>query len=657
MIWRKNSTITQTVEVMSNPFETRATEYLRDNAAFLSIVTPEPLYTFFEKPAVAGSLFNRLCIVIGTPGSGKTTIATLMQFGTVHTLINSPNHTEYRPLQNALSKCKMIDKNHAKVLGCRIPMESEYRDFWELPYCDEIKFGLLKSFLQARAVISWFNSLKDTSQYDLKKTIITYRNGASVAKESIGGDIAENILTKAKDVERSIYNISAALVPPIEENLPPLTKTPYHPFDAISEIVVKDPNSDKSISLQPLVILDDVHSLHPKQLSLMRDWLAKREMRISRWMLMRLDAQTPEAVLLEGVASNSDLDTDTTLQKSREITPIWLQSSDDRAKNRKKFRIMARNMADKYLRLMPVFNRQGLVHFQDLLNSRPTHISDSNLNKLKKKVDHFQTNSHISPENRASLEQKIEIYFSSKENNFEEKDVKLAMLYILLNRYVKRVPQASLFDIESLGEPKKPIKADSGVADGARIFLLHEFKRPYYFGIDAVCDGSAENAEQFLQLAGRLVNASETRIIRGTTSELPSKYQHKLLKEKADNIVREWAFPKHVAVKKICSYIAEECVAKSLEPNASLGGGANAFGIPNEEFENISENYPDLAHILKFGVAYSAFSIKRYHRTKNRLWTLIELSGPFLITKGLTYARGGFLERRLRDLLKALEGK
>ena len=640
---------------MSNPFETRATEYLRDNAAFLSVVTPEPLYTFFEKHAAAGSLFDRLCVVIGTPGSGKTTIATLMQFSTVHTLINSPNHTEYRPLQSALSKCNIIEKNRPKVLGCRIPMESEYRDFWELPYRDEIKLGLLKSFLQARAVISWFNGLKDTKRYDLKQTIIKYRSEASVAKESIGGVTADTVLSKAKDIERAIYDISAALVPPIKDSLPSLAKTPYHPFDAISEIVVKDPDSDTSLSLQPLVILDDVHSLHPKQLSLIRDWLAKREMHISRWMLMRLDAQTPEAVLLEGVAFNPDLDSNTTLQKSREITPIWLQSNDDRATNRKKFRIMARNMADKYLRLMPVFNRQGLVHFQDLLNSRPTQISESNFNKLKKKVDKFQENSNINLEIRTSLEQKIDTYFASKENTFEEKDVKLAMLYILLNRYVKRVPQASLFESVSFAEPSKPLKADSGVADGARILLLHEYNRPYYFGIDAVCDGSAENAEQFLQLAGRLVSASETRIIRGTTSELPSKYQHKLLKEKAENIVREWAFPRHVAVKKICAHIAKECVAKSLEPNASLGGGANAFGIPDDEFENISTNYPELAHSLKFGVAYSAISIKRYHKTKNRLWTLIELSGPYLITQGLTYTRGGFIERRLRDLLQALE--
>ena len=34
---------------MTNPFLRRATEYIRDNSAFLAIVSPEPLMTFVAK--------------------------------------------------------------------------------------------------------------------------------------------------------------------------------------------------------------------------------------------------------------------------------------------------------------------------------------------------------------------------------------------------------------------------------------------------------------------------------------------------------------------------------------------------------------------------------------------------------------------------------
>src|SRR5215472_14244459 len=68
---------------MANPFEKRATEYLRDDEAFLAVVTPEPLATFFQKPAQEGRLYDRLTMIIGTPGSGKTTLARLFQFTTL----------------------------------------------------------------------------------------------------------------------------------------------------------------------------------------------------------------------------------------------------------------------------------------------------------------------------------------------------------------------------------------------------------------------------------------------------------------------------------------------------------------------------------------------------------------------------------------------
>ena len=549
-------------------------------------------------------------------------------------------------------------RGYQRFLGAGFQWNSEYRDLWELPYTEEVRFGLLKSFLQSRAVISWINSLKETRQFDLSGAIIVYRDGAQVAGDSIGGDVADRVLDKAREIERLIYDVNASLVPPAKDKLPSGSLAPYHPFDAIEEIVVKDVESGDAIHLRPLVMLDDVHALHPKQLLLMQDWLSKREMKISRWILMRLDAQTPESVLREGIISNDGIDSEATIKRSREITQIWLQRSDDRRVYREKFRKMAKSMADKYLRMMPVFSQRG-AKFQNLLNTQPKPISVSNFAKLLKKVEAFQKQANIGREIRRSLEVEVEQYFSGSRTLDSGDDVKLAMLQILLHRYVKRVPQASLFDDADNGsapEPNVTIKANSDVADGARIHLLHEFKRPYYYGIDAVCDGSSENAEQFLQLAGRLVGASEVRIINGKSADLSSSYQDRLLRERATEIIREWTFPKHRDVRKLCSHIAEQCLEKSKEPNASLGGGANAFGIPQKEFDAISEEHPELAHILKYGIAYNAISIKPYHKTKNRDWTLIELTGPFLIEKGLTFTRGGFLEKQVKDLLNPLEG-
>lgn len=641
---------------MANPFEKRATEYLRDDTAFLSVVAPEPLHTFFEKYAKEGKLYDRLSMIVGTPGSGKTTISSLLQYKTVHTLLENPNLSEYKPLVNALKKCGIVEVSGntftIKFLGSRIPMESEYRDFWELPYTEDVKMGLLKSFLQARAMLSWLRSIENTSNTELSSIKIQFREGAEAAENSLGGTDGESLFQRAKDIERAIYEIGTALVPPAEKNLEDIAIGSYHPFDAIEYFIYEKPTGLTFI--RPMVMFDDVHTLHPEQLSILVNWLVRREMKIARWMLMRLDAQTPQAVLLEELDTRSSIDQGSLVKPSREITTIWLQSPKDRGRRRSEFRTMAKSMADKYLRLMPVFYRQGLTSFPDLLNTKIIPIPNSKMDRLNSKVRSVASKINISKKVYQEFQKDIETYFLTAQTIDDSEDVKVAMLHIMLHRYTKRVPQASLFDQPEYSKIK-PIKVTSGLADGARIFLMHEFDRPYYFGIDAVCDGSSENAEQFLQLAGELVKAAETRIIKSSPASLSPAYQHKLIVDRATKMVREWDFPKNREVRKLCSHIAKECLIKSLEPNASLNGGANAFGIPSEEFEKIPSKHPELAKVLKFGLAYNALSIKPEQSTKNKLWTLIELSGPVIISSGLTLARGGFLERKVSDLLRPLE--
>jgi len=170
-----------------NPFEKRATEFLKDGPAFLGIVSPEPLSTFFEYPAEHGGLYDRLVTVVGAPGSGKTTLAKLFQFDNLTTLIASGDSDLYRPLYDALRRCRAItDDDRPAVIGCRLPMESEYRDFWELPYREELKLGLMTSLLQARAVIAWFRMIRGAG-HSLEGVQIIPKADVTAAVAQIGG--------------------------------------------------------------------------------------------------------------------------------------------------------------------------------------------------------------------------------------------------------------------------------------------------------------------------------------------------------------------------------------------------------------------------------------------------------------------------------------
>ena len=74
---------------------------------------------------------------------------------------------------------------------------------------------------------------------------------------------------------------------------------------------------------------------------------------------MRLDGQTPQATLLDSFEEEDDSSAGPKV--AREVTTIWLQRKDDRRVQRSQFRSIARDMADRYLRLMEIFSRNGIT--------------------------------------------------------------------------------------------------------------------------------------------------------------------------------------------------------------------------------------------------------------------------------------------------------
>ena len=87
--------------------------------------------------------------------------------------------------------------------------------------------------------------------------------------------------------------------------------------------------------------------------------------------------------------------------------------------------------------------------------------------------------------------------------------------------------------------------------EAAVFHLFHHYDRPYFYGIDNVCDASSENAEQFLRLSAELVEAVATQLARSKSPTLTPVTQHKLLRERGSKIMEKWDFPQDTAVRRL----------------------------------------------------------------------------------------------------------
>lgn len=625
-----------------NPFLRRATEYIRDTTAFLAITSPEPIKTFVANHRRVNDLMDFPVRIIGSPGTGKTMMASLVEFRLIESILQDQSSQGNRTLAAALTAARFCDGEKPLVAAIRIPMESEYREFWELPYDPAVKTKLVLSLIQARAILGLIRTLTANKQREIDDIRFVARAEAEAQLTQIGGDESMEIRERAREVETLVYNIGASLLPPALKDIPDEVQKPYQPFETIREIEITW--RDERIRLRPLVILDDVHSLHPEQYAALFRSLAKREIRIGRWMMMRMDALSPSAVF-----RSSDDEALPGLKHDRDFIDVVMEGASNRKGDRKQFRKMANDMANRYLKLVESLSDRGHQTMHSLLSEVLPSPPEGRLKELEAAVSRDQRQLSISAPRRAALEDEVESYAKGTKSYDLSADMRLAMVRILMHRYANRVSTQTL-ELFDDPEPTQPVKASSGVADGARVHLHHKVGRPLHYGMNDLCDASGENAELFLQLAGSLVSRMETKAIRNQDPTLTPSQQQDELRNKSKDIIKNWSFPYARKVETLVDQLAAQCVENALLPNSPLKEGANTVGILESEIKPLLTSNDELALVLKYAIAYGAMSAVRDYGQGGKMWCLLELSGPVCITFGLGFDRGNFLERKVSDL-------
>jgi hypothetical protein len=294
---------------------------------------------------------------------------------------------------------------------------------------------------------------------------------------------------------------------------------------------------------------------------------------------------------------------------------------------------------------------RDLVVLGDLLGDEEVTITASEYRQLCDRVDAAQRRLQVAETRRAGFEKEVSEFKVGGRAVTE--DIGLAMVSVMLHRYDRRRKGPSMFGEEDDQEPSRPVTPNPSVYEAARLHLLQRYDRPYYYGIDSLCDASSENAEQFLQLASVLVETAATQIIRSRPASVSAADQHRLLRKRGGQIIEGWNFPQHLLVRRLVTGIAMRCVEVTKQPNGWLT--PNAFGIPQEVFDTLSHSHADLAHVLQFAVAYNAITLVPHYPCKGKEWCLLELGGMIVLKHGLTLKRGGFVESTAHELNGMLE--
>ena len=465
--------------------------------------------------------------------------------------------------------------------------------------------------------------------------------------EEVGNDLsfvpahqsALELMRWAEHTERGVYAGLDSIGSTAELEIPPHVR-----FESVLWLQsVHFVWNRNEVAPRRMLMIDDLHKLRRKQRSEMIEELTEIRPRIPIWLAERRIALGTK-LLSQGAREGRDL-------REYDLEELWSTS-----KGQHQFATFAKNVLDR--RLDTQSEIPPAVFSQYLRGTlQPEDVSGILLDRLAISRDEVA---------RHKQNPRYAEWVTHAENTLADLNVEslrsLFAMRILLARDELR--RQMNFDFEPLSVDEFNERDSSQVQAAASIFLHHELKVPYYFGIERLCVMATSNLEELLSLAAALYDGLRAKqILRRTELLLSPKEQERLLKD-VSRRKRDFIPKNHTEgtrARKLLDAIGLYCRERTFLPNAPYAPGvtgvrlsvARAKDLRSGRYQGAGEK---LKQVLAECVAENLLVLRESSATTSReSGTVYYLNRTLCALYDLPLQMGGWQDVQIRQLIDWME--
>jgi hypothetical protein len=293
--------------VDTNPFFSRASQFIEQDDKFIKLFSPEILNLFKSGES---KVWGPVKILRSSPGGGKTTLLKIFTSKILANIKDQSNHdTHKKDIYDVLKELGAYDPSgNVSVAGSLLSFSNEYVSLEYLNISETHKLRLFFSLLNTRIILSILQSicivknLKFPEDLHHVKVNVDKSSAlpASIRDLSSGNQFYDWACTLERRICQeidSIYEIDIGFIEG-SDNLFSLD------LFAPANILI---NNSRAVE-RVLVMLDDVHNLTGSQRAhLIRGIIDKRP-QVHTWISERLKALTVDEIFSEGSKQDRDVD-------------------------------------------------------------------------------------------------------------------------------------------------------------------------------------------------------------------------------------------------------------------------------------------------------------------------------------------------------------